>query len=299
MNHCARVGLGTVQWGMAYGIANRSGQTTFGEVGNMLQAAKDCGVALLDTAYAYGKAESVLGAQKAISQGFRVVTKTLPLDTREVTEQDVTRVSTAFMESLQRLECRQVYGLLVHNADTLLMPGSASLWAALQEFKAKGQVQKIGVSVYGPRQLENILERYQIDIVQLPFNIYDQRFSQTGLLKRLKQERIEVHTRSAFLQGLLLMSPDELPTHFASIRDHHGQLHAALRGASLTPLQGCLWYCLAESEVDQVIVGCETVKQLRAIADAVEGIAEEAALPELEKFALSDEAILNPGFWPK
>ena len=95
------------------------------------------------------------------------------------------------------------------------------------------------------------------------------------------------------------MSPDELPTHFASIRDHHGQLHAALRGASLTPLQGCLWYCLAESEVDQVIVGCETVKQLRAIADAVEGIAEEAALPELEKFALSDEAILNPGFWPK
>ncbi len=296
MNSCAKLGLGTVQWGMVYGIANRNGQTTFAEVGDMLRAAKDCGVTLLDTAYAYGEAERVLGEQRVTSQGFRVVTKTLPLDAREVSEQDVGRVSTAFMESLQRLQCRQVYGLLVHNANSLLTPGSALLWAALQEFKAQGQVQKIGVSVYHPRQLENILDRYQIDLVQLPFNVYDQRFGQSGLLDRLKQMHIEVHARSAFLQGLLLLSPNQLPEQFRPIQSHHAKLHNRFRELGLTPLEGCLRHCLQQPAIDRIVVGCETPDQLKAILQAF-GENPYAELTDMARFKLQDEAMINPSAW--
>lgn len=300
MNWASKLGLGTVQWGMVYGVANRKGQTRFTEVCDILRAAKQNGVIFLDTAYAYGEAERVLGEQEeVITQGFRVVTKTLPLNIHEVSDDDVGKISMAFIESLHRLQCRQVYGLLVHNPNILLTPGGHLLWTALKEFKVMGLVQKIGVSVYQPRQLEIILDSYQIDLVQLPLNVFDQRFSQTGLLKRLKQERIEVHTRSALLQGLLLMSSNELPAHFASIRDHHARLHKSFRRTGLTPLQGCLLYCLAEFEVDRVIVGCDTLEQFGTLTNEVLSLANDVIVPELSEFALTDEAILNPSIWPK
>lgn len=296
MNECARLGLGTVQWGMPYGVANRSGQPTTSEVGMMLRLARQHGVSLLDTAYAYGEAERVLGEQGAGTQGFQVVTKTKPLQKGQITEEHVGDVVKAFHESLARLNVARVYGLLVHHADALLR--DERVWAALENLKAKGLVEKIGVSLYEPHELDGILGKYRIDLVQLPHNIYDQRFIRSGLLDRLKSMGIEVHARSAFLQGLLLMDQDALPVHFSSIRDHHRRLHSLLREAGISSLQGCLQYCLASSQIDRLLVGCENVQQLHAITGAVSGI-DHAVIAELQNFALDDEAILNPGDWPK
>ncbi len=297
MNLCSKVGLGTAQWGMPYGIANRSGQPDVEEVRNMLHLALEHGVGLLDTAYAYGEAEKVLGEQDVSTQGFKVVTKTKAIRSREVTAQDVSDVSVAFSESLQRLRSQKVYGLLVHSADTLLAPGGERLWDALQEIKQQGRAEKIGISVYRPERLESILERYSIDLVQLPFNIYDQRFGQSGLLRRLRQERIEVHARSVFLQGLLLLSPDQLPSHFGSIREHHAQLHQQFTASGLTPLQACLRFCLGQDGIDKVVVGCESANQL---ADILK-MARDAASTQLPitEFSLSDERFINPSLWPQ
>lgn len=293
----SKVGLGTVQWGMSYGIANRSGQPGAVEVRKMLRLAREHGVTLLDTAHAYGDAENVLGEQAVTAQGFRVVTKTRPIRSREVTEQDVADVTAAFSGSLERLQCAGTYGLLVHNADTLLAPGGERLWAALQASKSQGWVEKIGVSVYRPEQLENILARYQIDLVQLPFNVYDQRFGQTGLLQRLQQNNIEVHARSAFLQGLLLLSPDQLPSHFGTIRENQVQLHQLFSESGLTPLQGCLQFCLGQTDIDVVIVGCETATQLAQTLEAADHFPEEALSATLTGFGLTNEAVINPSTW--
>ena len=296
MNQCARLGLGTVQWGMPYGVANRSGQPTAAEVGVMLRLAHQHGVSLLDTAHAYGEAERVLGEQGAGTQGFQVVTKTKPLQNGQITEEHVGDVANAFYDSLARLRRDRVYGLLVHHTDVLLGSEGHRLWAALENLKGEGLVEKIGVSLYEPQELSGILDKYRIDLVQLPHNIYDQRFLKSGLLDRLKQMGIEVHARSAFLQGLLLMDRDDLPGYFYSIREHHGRLHSTLREAGISSLQGCLQYCLASPQIDRLLVGCETIQQLRAITDAVSDI-DHAVMAELKNFALADEAILNPGHW--
>lgn len=297
MNSGVRLGLGTVQWGMAYGIANRTGQPSSAEISAMLRLASEDGIRIVDTAYAYGDSENLLGEQIAAFGDFQTITKTKPIQSKQITEQEISSVISAFLTSLEHLQCRQVYGLLVHDADALLLSGGKKLWKALQGFKAQGKVRKIGVSVYHPQQLEGILESYPIELVQLPFNIYDQRFSKRDLLHRLKQAGVEVHARSAFLQGLLLLSPENLPAYFSSIRDNHVKLHQHFHDLGVNPVEGCLYFCLEQPDIDYVIVGCESAGQLRGILHAVKKM--NKPLLGLESFAIKNEAITNPSVWPR
>lgn len=295
MSGCSRIGLGTVQWGMPYGIANTTGQPASEEIGSMLGMAKRRGIHLLDTAAGYGTAEILLGDWGVASQGFKVVTKTVPARFDMIDDEEVARIHSAFELSLHRLKCEHVYGLMAHHADNLLMPGGVRLWDTLQELKQQGLVEKVGASVYTPDQLTNILDRFPIDIVQLPFNVYDQRFLRTGLLDRLKSCGVEIHARSAFLQGLLLIVPDQLPVQFESVREHHQRYYQALAAAGLSPLEGSLGFCLGQLQIDQVIVGCESLKQLDEILEAANRCGK--GLSHIESFALNDEAIINPSRW--
>jgi aryl-alcohol dehydrogenase-like predicted oxidoreductase len=296
MNGCAKLGLGTVQWGMAYGIANRTGQPKGEEVAGLLQLARLHHIDLLDTACTYGEAETQLGNQGHVLQGIKIVTKTPPIKSGQIANDDIDQVLAAFAESLRRLRCQQVYGLMVHHADNLLLPGAERLWAALNNIKKQGLAVKIGVSVYHPAQLAQILNRHEIDLVQLPLNIYDQRFAQTGLLGKLKKLGVEVHARSAFLQGLLLLPPERLPPHFHSIRPHHEQLYRCAMESALSPRDACLHFCLNRTDIDRVVVGCETKEQLSEIISAAKQ--PEKSLSWAESFAINDEAIINPSMWP-
>jgi len=294
MSHQAAIGLGTVQWGMPYGIANRSGLPGPEQIEAMLRLAHDRGIKTLDTAPGYGRAESLLGDNHAAAR-FRIITKTKPLQGGELTEADVQAVAEAFEESLARLSCRTVDGLLVHHPDVLLKKDGQRLWTVLDRIRQEGRALKIGVSVYHPGQLEALLERYRIDLVQLPFNIYDQRFMQSGLLQRVKRLGVEVHARSAFLQGVLLSPSSKLPPYFDAIRTHHVRLHRLLADSGMTPLTGCLQHCLRQPDIDAVIVGCETLGQLGDILDAAQECA--VRLPPVASYALVDERFLNPSRW--
>jgi aryl-alcohol dehydrogenase-like predicted oxidoreductase len=186
MNLCRKLGLGTVQWGMQYGIANRVGRPHGSEIAQILLSARQAGVSLLDTAYVYGDAESVIGQTVDNSHEWQIVTKTLPIQSKVFGDADEAAVYLAFDESLRRLRRTSVYGLMVHSAENLLRPGAERLWGVLQKIKSKGLASKIGVSVYTPDELSQILDTFSVDIVQLPLNLYDQRFLRTALLDRLK-----------------------------------------------------------------------------------------------------------------
>ena len=296
MNGGTRLALGTAQWGMTYGIANRAGQPPSDEVDRMLELGRKRGVELLDTAYAYGEAEKILGAQRVTARGYHVITKTPPLRVSRVGDEHARGAIDAFHQSLTSLDCSRVYGLLVHGADSLLVDGGERIWEALETIRSEGHVNRMGVSVYHPLQLERILDKYPIDIVQLPFSVYDQRFKQQGLLRRLQGMRIEIHARSVFLQGLLLVPPDQLPPAFESIRTHHAGLHARLRERGLTPIESCLLYCLQQPEIARIVVGCETTDQLRDVLDA-SAMSIPDAVSELAEFGLLDEAVINPSTW--
>jgi len=288
-----KLGLGSVQWGMNYGVANATGRPDSGELRRMLAAAEAAGVTTIDTAFAYGAAETVIGELSAETARFDIITKTAALDpVGAVPSADA--VLGAFRTSLERLRRPSVYGLLVHNADMLLGPHGPALWAVLEQAKTEGLTEKIGVSVYDPGQLAAVMQNYRIGLVQLPFNIYDRRFQRSGAIAAAAAAGIEVHVRSAFLQGLLLMDVERLPRHFAGIQEHHGKFHAWCGAHAMTPLRAALRFALEHSGADKVVVGAESAPQLQEILNAASG----EALPELPaSFEISSPEIVNPSLW--
>ena len=197
-----KLALGTVQFGLSYGIANQTGQITRREAKAMLKLALENDVDTLDTAIAYGDSEIRLG--EIGTQGFRVVTKLPPMpeDCRDVSAWVNQQVSASF----SRLGVTQVYGMLLHRPDQLLGPKGSMLFQSLQSLKENERVQKVGVSIYSPNELPALTSDFHFDLVQAPFNLVDRSLDSSGWLRRLREEDVEIHTRSAFLQGLLLMA---------------------------------------------------------------------------------------------
>lgn len=282
-----RLALGTVQMGLPYGIANTVGQVPAAQVLQMLRTARDAGLDTLDTAIAYGDSESRLG--QAGVDGFRIVSKLpeVPLDV------DVTSwVLGQIHGSLQRLGVQAVYAVLLHRPQQLKDARGHEIASALQLIKHQGLTQKTGVSIYGPEDL-NGLNINSLDLVQAPYNLLDQRLFTSGWAQRLVDRGVEIHTRSVFLQGLLVMSAQDRPTQFDRWNDVWAQLADWLTSNRLNPLQACLGFALAQPSISKVVVGVETVEQLEQVL-AVAQAATPANWPDLQ---CEDAALIHPSNW--
>ena len=285
----SRLALGTVQLGLPYGIANQAGQVSRPEAQAMLQLAAANGIDTLDTAIAYGESETRLG--EVGTQGFKLITKlpAVPEGCSDIRAWAQDQVAT----SLARLGATAVYGLLLHYSEQLIGPNGKELYQTLQFFKASGQVQKVGVSIYAPSELEAITELFRLDLVQAPFNIVDRRLHTTGWLKQLKDDGVEIHARSAFLQGLLLLPRVAIPPKFAPWSALWEMWHKWLSDHDVSAVQACLAYPLAFSAVDRVVVGADCVAQLKQIIDA----STDASPPDLPNLSCGEENLINPARW--
>lgn len=284
-----RLALGTVQFGLPYGIANQTGQVGPGDVGAMLDLAAAAGVTMLDTAVAYGQSEQVLG--EAGTARFQVVSK-LPACTGSP---DGIRdwVAAQCRDSLTRLGCRQLYGLLLHRPSQLTESRGAELYAALRALQQQGLVRKIGISVYGPSEIATVLEHYPVDLVQAPFNLVDRRLLTSGWLDRLSNSGVEVHVRSAFLQGLLLLPTDRLPERFAPWKELFLRWHRWLCDQAIQPLEAALAFAMAPAGISRVVVGADSTSQLSQILAAAAAV-RHISFPDI---ASDDEALINPARW--
>lgn len=288
-----KLGLGTVQWGVAYGISNKVGKTDPGEVSAILSAARRAGVKLLDTASLYGEAESVLGANRL--EAFKIVTKTPRYATRFIEDHHVEQMFDTFNRSLDKLAVERVHGLLVHHAQDILIDGGERLVAGMGRLRELGKVSKIGVSIYDGEQLDGLLRTFTPDLVQLPLNVVDQRLIHSGWLKRLHDRGVKIHVRSVYLQGLLLMPLDEVPTYFDPIRPLLKRWHSAAREQGMSLAQAALAFVRDLPEVDQMLVGVESVSQFQAcLQDFLTPASFDAT-----GLACDDPAFVNPVLWKK
>ena len=286
----SKLALGTVQFGLDYGVANETGQVAFEEVHHVMDLAKTNEIDVLDTAIAYGTSEEVLG--KVVVDGFRVVTKLPPL--AENQNNVAQWVTEQVRESLARLGQKKLYGLLLHRSEDLSASQSGQLIQALADLKDVGIVQKIGVSIYSPDELEMVCKKINIDLVQAPLNVVDRRMETTGWLDRLKDDGVEVHTRSAFLQGLLLMQRSKVPQKFSRWSNIWDMWQENLRKLGVSPLEACLAYPLSLDQVDQVIVGVDSAKQLQDIISAVSSVDHA---PDTSFMLSNDRNLINPYNW--
>jgi len=291
-----KIGLGTAQFGLNYGVSNREGMTTQAEVSDILKYAEEKGITILDTAPAYGTSEDVLGLTIPSGSSFKIVTKTPVFMKDKIEIEDSNYLVESFHASRKRMKRPNLYGLLVHHSVDLQKKGGHYLWAAMQSLKSEGFVQKIGVSVYSPEEVKELLPQYPFDLVQLPFNVFDQRMAQSGTLRHLKSLGIEIHSRSIFLQGLLLMSLKELPDYFSSIRPLIEQYQNELEAKEISPVSATINFVYRQPDIDAIIVGVNNKKHLQEI---VESLYQEDVLGgiDFDGYAILDEAIINPSKW--
>jgi len=286
-----KLGLGTAQFGLDYGISNTRGRTPAAEVCAILDAAMSAGVTVLDTAPAYGASEEALGVARA-AQRFRIVTKT-PVYGGHPGADAPDELERSLLRSLDRFGAERIHGLLVHHASDALSDTGGPLIERARRLQEQGLVGKIGVSVYAGPEARAAVDRFGVDIVQLPVSVYDQRALMDGTLDYLKQAGVEVHARSVFLQGLLLMPCESLPASFERIRAHHAAYVARVAEMGITAARAALGFVIGLPQVDIALAGVEDVAQFQELAAS----AEPLAAAEFESFAVDDPAVVDPSRW--
>lgn len=284
-----RLAIGTVQFGLDYGVANKSGRVDTEAGRKILCEAYKAGVNTLDTAIAYGDSELTLGE---IGLGAWSIVSKLPEMPHDVRDVDGW-VEGQITNSLRRLRVGQLYGMLLHHPRQIYVGNGRQLAASLQRAKERGLVKKIGASIYTPAELGPLFDACAIDLIQAPLNILDRRLIDSGWLLQMAQMGVEVHVRSIFLQGLLLMTEGQRPAKFMRWRALWTLWDSWLRENGLTGLEACLRFALHEKNVGKIVVGVDGLNQLQQILSVPGG-----QLPEVPDFSgLYDEKLINPSCW--
>lgn len=287
-----KLALGTAQFGLNYGVANSAGQISLAEAGSIIDLAKAANIDVIDTAAVYGESEVSLGR---IGAGdFRIVTKLPPMP--QGTQNPALWVRDQIELSLARLGCNSVYGYLMHRPEELDDKDGDAIASALREIREDGLAAKVGISIYDPEQIARAARRLDLDLVQAPLNLLDRRIIESGEARSLHEKGVELHTRSAFLQGLLLFGRDQLPTAFDRWRSVLSRWHDWLERHDVSATWACLHFAASFQEVDRVVVGVDSQRQFAMLLEAA-GYANEGSQRAWPEIRTDDPDLINPARW--
>jgi aryl-alcohol dehydrogenase-like predicted oxidoreductase len=289
-----KLALGTAQFGFNYGISNNHGQTTLSEIKTILATAQENNIEIIDTACLYGESEKALGVCLPLNHSFKIITKTPYFDKADSTNTVCKQLVDSYMLSLKNLNQTNLYALLIHNTNDMFTQHGERLFKEMVKLKERHLVQKIGFSVYRPEQIKQLINTLNFDIIQLPINVLNQRLAQEGLLAQLKNVNIEIHVRSIFLQGLLLMKPHEISSFFSPIKPLLNKYHTLLDDKKVSPIQAAFNFIKHISEIDHIVIGINNQKQLLENIQAYNACSDYI---DFQEFACCDEKFINPSNW--
>lgn len=300
-----KLGLGTVQLGLTYGVANRTGKPDRSETMEILTEAWQAGIDTYDTAAAYGDSEQLIGAfasNRNLRGMIKIATKAGGF-AKSCEQSDAvleTSLRQAVENALEKLGVGYIDYFMLHDRGDLRYIDKIS--GILQSIKADGLVHKWGLSVYTGRDISTCLEhpcRPAVDVIQIPFNILDQRMILDGTLSAMKSRGIEIHARSVYLQGLIAMEPEILPARLQSAGAFLLELEKIAESCGLTRTELAHCYVRDNAAIDRMFVGCETLEQLRSnlSMQALPPLDYEKVLAYAQQFAVIPDNILNPALW--
>ena len=273
-----KIVLGTVQFGLQYGV-NSAGRPTQEAVKSILEEAAKGGITTLDTSSAYGNSEEVLGESITTPGQFNIVSKY---------PKGETPVAEMFNSSLKRLKVDKLYGYLLHHFE--VYKNNPKVWDEFIALKASGKVKKIGFSLYTPEELELILKNGSpFDLIQVPFNIFDKKF--LPYMKELHEKGVEIHVRSTFLQGLFFKDRNALPEKLQPMKKYLLQLDEFSQKSGLSISEIALNYNLQNPYIDGVLIGVDNVEQLQMNLNSVKDI------PIDNEIEVKEQELLNPVNW--
>jgi aryl-alcohol dehydrogenase-like predicted oxidoreductase len=282
----SKLGLGTVQFGVAYGVSNTGGQVALPVARAIVERARHSGMRLIDTAPAYGTSEAVVGQLVGHDPSFIVSTKTVG--------GGAAALAAGLEASAEKLRRRPLEIVLIHDTATLLGPDGTQIWAALRDAKDAGLVSRIGISAYFEQNPRALAERFRPDVMQLPISMLDQRLVCDGSLERLAELGIEIHARSIFLQGLPFLSPAALPPKLAHSAGRLSDIKAEIEANGSTMVEALTGFVIQCRFIAVALVGVTSVGELDAIARAAHKPFEGL---DWSRLRIDDPLILSPMRW--
>ena len=288
--------LGTVQFGLDYGIANASGKPSYESAREIIQAAFESGINTLDTAAAYGCSEEVIGRalkELGLSGKMLVITKVLPVKGLSGKAAEDFIIGS-IKNSMKMLGCDALDACLFHREEDF------RYMDILLKAREAGLTKKAGISIDTDCVLEEVLSS-GADYVQLPFNILDKRFTGKDFLKKAKTESIKLFSRSVYLQGLLLMSEEKIMGKLKDVIPVRRKLEAIAKTEGMSPAELYMRFVLSHEEIDSVLTGVDNAGQLKENLELfAKGPLDKETLDEINATVPEfPEDIVRPHKWPK
>ena len=284
--------LGTVQFGLHYGINNVMGKLSDDQVFELLEAAYESGIRTLDTAEAYGNAHSIISNfHKQSEKRFNIISK-YSSSNIEYPDDLISRIQIHCLN----FNVNYLEGYMFHSFKDFRININRDP-KVLDKIRGTGLVQKIGVSVYSNDEIEELLNHKGIDLIQLPFNLFDNEYQRKDIIEKAKKRNIEIHTRSAFLQGLFFKDVDTLKPNLLPLKKDLSDLSLLSKNSNIALADLALNYPLGKSYIDKVLIGVDSLDQLEKNIKATENDFDKSIYEGVDCIQIENIKLLNPSNW--
>ena len=303
----SKITLGTAQLGLNYGISNINGKPDFKTALNILKFSYENGINSFDTSPAYGNSEEILGSflnsgiEKRIYEPI-IITKLPSVNIKEKITYDLvySYVKHQINQSIKSLKLKHIPIYLLHHAPDIFLKDGIII-ESLEQLKSEGLIDKFGISAYHPEEIEASLNFKEIEVIEVPINIFDQRLIKTGLLSKLKRSNYIIIARSIYLQGLFFISPKNLPKYLESAKTHLKKLNNLAKTKNISISKIAFLFVRDLAEITSLIVGVENIEQIKGNLNFL----KEKSLPRdlineiLTNFNDLPQQVYNPSLWEK
>ncbi len=275
--------IGTAKFGLPYGLNQNKKKLKKKDIFKLLDFAKKNGISSIDTAINYGESEKVLG--EFGMHNWRVITKLPTIKESNILE--------LIFNSLKNLKIEKIDTLLFHDPKQMISSKGKSIFDEVIQIKKCGLVKKIGFSVYSPIEIRKILNKFEFDVLQCPYNIIDRRVEKSGILKILRKKKIEIHARSIFLKGLLLINQKKIPKKFQKWQNIWRNWYNFLEKNNLSPTDACANFAFSNKFIDKFVIGFDNYKQISNLIN----FRKKKKIKFPKDLQTSNTSLINPSNW--
>lgn len=285
------LGLGTVQWNQKYGLGKNNLVPSNLQIRDIIKLLLDENIECLDTSQNYGNVEQLIGS--LVGSEMRVITK-ISILTEDLSETKIEKNLHYLLNISRKNLClEKLDSVLIHNTDFLKSKFAEKYLKVLFKFKKQGLVNKIGFSVYELNEVKEISKLCDPDILQIPLNVFNQKFLECMDIKLLKQKGCEIHARSIFLQGLLLHDVKDIPLYFRPYEKYLNKWNIFCLEQNVSQISACFDFIKNSNLADVAIIGVNSKNQLLKNIAAF----KEKLNLDYTKFSMNEVNLIDPRVW--
>ncbi len=278
-----KVILGVTQFGLNYGLLNQHNLNKKKKLKQILKYSKKKGINSLYTSPYYGNANKFLASENL--NNFTIYIK---FKSQDLFKKNFSKEIKKIKKKLKKNDLI----LMLDGFEKLKKREKLKIYNILLDLKKDKKINRFGYSIYSFINLKKICHEFKPNILQCPYNVIDRRLEEKKLLQFLKINKIEIHVRSIFLQGLLILHYSKHSSKFSKWKKIFKKFHDQIQYYKISNLDGCLNFIEKNKYIDKILLGVDNIDQLQEICSF-----KYNGKVKFPKIYVKDERLINPSKW--